>query len=522
MTPKASKTSCIIPAFNEEGRVGRVVSVAKTSPFVGEVIVVSDGSRDQTVFEASEAGADHVIDLEENVGKGGALFAGTKKASFPVVLFLDADLVGLKPSHIEALIKPVLSGKADMSVGIAKTDAMQQILPQISGQRALSADLVLSHSDLAKSGFRFELLLNHYAKKAKKRIEMVELEGLSHIRKEEKYDRLTGIKMRSRMARDIGKRFVRNLLQVALGVAGIWIYLVVFAPYLAKNPLPYPTLAAASKEDRILVVAAHPDDEILGPAGYVADATAKGAEVWFVLVTNGDANKFSAILAERPLLAKHQRYLEEGELRWRESLEAVARLGVSSENVFFLGFPDRGLKVLLDKNWSRANPYQSPYTRALSPPYRNVYAPQNYYAGEDLLADLTEIIEKVKPTKIFTHSILDTHPDHQATARFIALALEKELQAGRLPKTEVYAFLIHYDDYPRPLRSEPSEWLLPPKEIRQTSQKATVDWRVFPLSAESENQKYEAIGQFKSQLESPFLNLLLKSFVRRNELFLAL
>ncbi|MFN7088311.1 MAG: PIG-L family deacetylase [Candidatus Paceibacteria bacterium] len=508
------KVSCVIPAYNEEGRVGDVIRVVKKSPLVGEVIVVSDGSVDRTAFEARQAGADHIIEIKKNVGKGGAVFTGAKRARFPIVLFLDADLIGLEIGHIETLVRPVLSGEADMSIGIARDDTIQQMLPQISGQRVLTRDLVLSHPDLAKSGFRFELLLNYYAKKKRLRIVWIELANLTHIRKKEKYDRLTGLKMRSRMARDISHSFLKNFLRLVLGIIGLWIYLTVFAPFLAKNPADYPALTHATKEDRILIVAAHPDDEILGPGGYAADAISRGAEVWFILVTNGDANKFSAVLTERPLFGKHQRYIEEGKLRWHESLEAVARIGVQGNHIFFLGFPDRGLKRLLDQNWSRQNPYRSPYTHAVNPPYSNVYVTENYFSGEDLLKDLMEIITRVKPTKIFTHSSLDTHPDHQTTAKFVSLALTNVLKNNNAPQPQVYNFLIHYDDYPRPLRYEPTNYLVPPKEIR------TNTWLTFPLSEEAENKKHEAVSQFKSQLESPYLNLLLKSFVRRNELFL--
>jgi len=247
----------------------------------------------------------------------------------------------------------------------------------------------------------------------------------------------------------------------------------------------------------------------------VAEALEKGAQAWFVVVTNGDANKFSAVTSERLLVSKSRRYIDEGNLRQKESLEAVAQLGVPDDHVFFLGFPDRGLAQIYAKHWSRTDPYRSPYTQAISPPYGRVYNPDNVYAGEDLLADLTEIIETVKPTRVFVHSVLDAHPDHRTTAEFSRRALAAAAQKSDFIKPEVRAFLIHYDNYPRPLRYEPDSYLLPPKELQ-----SKISWLIFPLQEPAESLKHAALMQFKTQLESPFLDLLLKSFVRKNELFI--
>lgn len=513
------KVSCIIPAFNEKGRVGRVVSVAKASPFVGEVIVVSDGSTDGTVFEAHEAGADLVIELEENVGKGGAIFEGTKVAKFPILLLLDADLVGLKEEHIEALTTPVLLRKAHMTIGVLVKDAFQQILPRISGQRAVFTDFILSHPDLRESRFRFELLLNHYAKKEKRHVRLVKLRGVTHVMKNHKYDFVTGVRMRYRMGRDMGARVAKNTLQLALALAGLWIYLTVFASFLGRSVPLYPTIPMPTAEDRILVIAAHPDDEILGPAGYLATAAKVGSEIRVVVVTNGDANKFYDISAKRLLQKKPEIFVEEGNVRQRETLAALAELGIPSDRVDFLGFPDRGLHELLDAHWPRSNPYQSPYTKATEPPYAMVFDRNNLYAGEDLADDLAKIIGEIKPTILFTHTMLDTHLDHAATAKFVDLALDALKGQGAFTMPTRYAFLIHGHDYPRPLRYTPNDYLQPPEKIQK--QFPRLAWRTFPLDAESENAKHLAIGAFKTQLESPYLNLLLKSFVRRNELFIA-
>ena len=69
--------SIVIPAYNEEATVAKVVSVARKLSYVDEVIVVDDGSTDRTVEEAENAGAT-VISHIMNEGKGSAIKTGFK------------------------------------------------------------------------------------------------------------------------------------------------------------------------------------------------------------------------------------------------------------------------------------------------------------------------------------------------------------------------------------------------------------------------------------------------------------
>lgn len=85
------KAIAIIPAYREEGRVGKVVAAAKKH--LAEVLVVDDGSPDGTGAAAARAGA-AVIRLEPNQGKGAALLAGLAEArrrGFEAAVTLDAD-----------------------------------------------------------------------------------------------------------------------------------------------------------------------------------------------------------------------------------------------------------------------------------------------------------------------------------------------------------------------------------------------------------------------------------------------
>ena len=112
--PKYQKVSVIIPAFNEENTVARVVEVIKKVSCVDEIIVVNDGSSDNTAEEASNAGA-IVINHEVNKGKGEALYTGYKNAECDIIAFIDADIHNLTTNKVESMIKPILTGKAEIT-----------------------------------------------------------------------------------------------------------------------------------------------------------------------------------------------------------------------------------------------------------------------------------------------------------------------------------------------------------------------------------------------------------------------
>ena len=112
----------VIPAFNEAERIAATVAGARALPGVVRVVVVSDGSTDETAARAREAGA-HVVSHARNRGKAAAMETGADAAESLLdtpdgdfcLLFLDADLAGTVP-EAAPLIPTVLCGEADMSV----------------------------------------------------------------------------------------------------------------------------------------------------------------------------------------------------------------------------------------------------------------------------------------------------------------------------------------------------------------------------------------------------------------------
>lgn len=201
----------LIPAFDEAANVAPVVTAARAAR-LGPVLVIDDGSSDGTAQAASRAGAE-VLELGRNLGKGGAVAAGAAAVSAPVVVLLDADLVGLEPQHVRALATPVLAGSVDMTRGSFqggrwRTTAAQFVTPQLNGQRALRREALLSVPHLADSRYGVEVAITRQAKEQGWRSVDVPLDGVSQVMKEEKRGWRRGLAVRLRMYVEILRTLV--------------------------------------------------------------------------------------------------------------------------------------------------------------------------------------------------------------------------------------------------------------------------------------------------------------------------
>ncbi|MFY9503882.1 MAG: glycosyltransferase family 2 protein [Dethiobacteria bacterium] len=202
--------AAIVPAYNEEKTIGAVLEVLTKCRLINEVIVVSDGSTDDTVKIALQFDGVQVVELPENRGKGGAMKAGLEQTAAEIVLFLDADLIGLTEDHVNALLQPVLENQALMSLGVFEkgriaTDLAQKVAPYLSGQRALQRDLLSDLSDLDLTRFGVEVALHRYMEENKIPVALVNLPDLSHLMKEEKLGLWKGLAARGKMYWEIIK-----------------------------------------------------------------------------------------------------------------------------------------------------------------------------------------------------------------------------------------------------------------------------------------------------------------------------
>ena len=147
----------VIPAYNEEIAIGSVV--LQTRSYVDTVIVVDDGSQDETAEVAALAGAE-VIRLRQNMGKAHALLTGFRRAQelmCDAVIMLDGDGQHL-PLEIPTIAAPVLAGEADLVVGSRFINSSSTIPRyRLCGQKVLNlfTNLTSNHKVTdSQSGFR--------------------------------------------------------------------------------------------------------------------------------------------------------------------------------------------------------------------------------------------------------------------------------------------------------------------------------------------------------------------------------
>ena len=205
-------------------------------------------------------------------------------------------------------------------------------------------------------------------------------------------------------------------------------------PYLLMEKLNNKTDLPAwelTPHERVMIIAPHPDDEVLAAGGMIATALKLHNQISVVVATNGDASYATALWYGSHVITK-KNFERQAIMRQRESLNALASLGVGAEQVHFWGFPDRGLAQIWKGQSDNGYLYRSP-TTGHDHSTQAVNSPVMTYTSNSLDALFENEFSEFRPTMIIMPHPDDNHSDHSALANFTLLAVKRLIQADRIP-----------------------------------------------------------------------------------------
>jgi LmbE family N-acetylglucosaminyl deacetylase len=266
-----------------------------------------------------------------------------------------------------------------------------------------------------------------------------------------------------------------------------------------------------ARETRALVVAPHPDDEMLAAAGLMQRVHAAGGAIRVVYLTDGDGYPEGVETEDHIAAPTADDYRGYGRRRRREARAALEALKVGDYAFTFLSFPDGGLSRLMTKYWSeRRAAYRSPYTRLDRPPRSEMLVPNTEYRGEDLTQELAAIIAGFRPTTIVVPRKEDQHPDHCAAWFFVADALGDVQRVHPDRQIDLLNYIVHFGGWPF---EDEAPRLPPPPGLRG----GVSGWMLFPLTADELRAKRAALQKYETQMH--VMSWFLNGFARENEVF---
>jgi LmbE family N-acetylglucosaminyl deacetylase len=281
----------------------------------------------------------------------------------------------------------------------------------------------------------------------------------------------------------------------------------------AANPggAPHTATLQVGSDTRLLIIAPHPDDEVLAAGGLMQHLRAANGVLRVVYLTDGEAYREGVQVEDHVRSPTASDYRSYGRQREQEAQAALGELGYSANALTFLGFPNAGLTPLMTRYWSEKRlAYRSPYTRRDRPSDSEILVPGSEFRGEDLSQELAQIIGDFRPTVILAPRKEDQHADHCAAWFFVTDALADVTRVHPDRKVDMVTYIVHYDswlfddDAPR---SEPPEGL----------SGGVSGWLQVPLSRGELKTKSRALARYKSQMD--VMGWFLKGFARRNEWF---
>ena len=180
------KVTAVVPVYNEEKTVKGVLEALTSNSRINNVIVVDGCSTDNTPSIIKKFKV-KIIMLKKTEGKGEAVRIGTKNIKSGIILFFDADLIGLKGEHIDKLLDPIIEEKAVMVIGLRDkgnmvANRLMPYFPLTGGERAILTKVFMKiRKNPLIGGWGLESVMNDYCKKKRLKVAKVMLKGVDHI-----------------------------------------------------------------------------------------------------------------------------------------------------------------------------------------------------------------------------------------------------------------------------------------------------------------------------------------------------
>ncbi|MDQ6927953.1 MAG: glycosyltransferase [Actinomycetota bacterium] len=187
----------VVPARNEALTVAPVVGACLGCAFAREVIVVDDGSVDDTGAQAEAAGARVVRRAGDGAtgSKAHAMEAGVAASTADAILFVDADCIGLTSAHLDAICRPLIEGRATMSVGWFDYGLWNPLVLRLApttGERAIPRWVWDSIPPEKRAGYSIEIMINEVIAEGRLPTTARIMYGVTHRTKRDKLGRRHG------------------------------------------------------------------------------------------------------------------------------------------------------------------------------------------------------------------------------------------------------------------------------------------------------------------------------------------
>jgi LmbE family N-acetylglucosaminyl deacetylase len=275
----------------------------------------------------------------------------------------------------------------------------------------------------------------------------------------------------------------------------------------------------------IVVFAPHPDDEVIGCAGIIMQALARGARVKIVAITSGDGFPAAAAGVAHKAVDQIGRddFFALSRFRQIQSRTALGILGGKPDDLIVLGYPDGDLGNLYDSTENQVFRQQftgknETYASIQKDYHTSVHGRPAAYQRSSVLGDLVELLTSLQPTEIYVTDETDGHIDHRAAFWFVRDAAKQVGYTGAF-----YTYLVHgLPAWPFPAGVTPNL----PFESRKVDGEVAprgLSWpppRRVPLSLEQAQRKLKSfqahnipvVGMPEHQSE-------MESFVKSEEVF---